>query len=69
LFRDLAAGQSFAPLHRLAAILAAEASQKQAIDAARALVAIGHSSGWDMLTGFIIGVTGAMTPAAQTRIR
>lgn len=63
LFRDLAVGQSFAPLHRLAAILASEASQEQAIDAARALAAIGHSSGWDMLAGFIIGITGELTPA------
>jgi len=69
LFRDLAVGQSFAPLHRLAVILAAAAGQAQAIDAARALAAIGHSSGWDMLAGFIIGVTGAMTSAAERRIR
>ena len=64
LFRDLAVGQSFAPLHRLAAVLAADAGQEQAIDAARALAAIGHSSGWDMLAGFIIGVTGRLTPDA-----
>ena len=64
LFRDLALGQSFAPLHRLAAILTADAGQEQAIDAARAVAAIGHSSGWDMLTGVIIGVTGELSPAA-----
>ncbi len=62
LFRDLAAGESFAPLHRLLAILAAEAGHEQAIDAARALVAIGHSSGWEMLAGFMIGITGELTP-------
>ncbi|HEX6137916.1 MAG TPA: DUF2877 domain-containing protein, partial [Casimicrobiaceae bacterium] len=58
LFRDLASGESFAPLHALAAALASDAPQKTRLDAARALVAIGHSSGWDMLAGFIVGVTG-----------
>ncbi|MEO7149990.1 MAG: DUF2877 domain-containing protein [Rhodanobacteraceae bacterium] len=71
LFRDLASGESFAPLHRLAASLRCAASDdlaiaatgdEQAIDAARALVAIGHSSGWDMLAGFVLGVTGSVTP-------
>lgn len=58
LFRDLALGKSFAPLHHLLALLASGAKREQAIDAARALVAIGHSSGWEMLAGFIIGTSG-----------
>ena len=62
LFRDLATGQSFAPLHRLTASLAEAASHNEALAAARALVAIGHSSGWEMLAGFIIGITGTLTP-------
>ncbi len=57
LFRDLASGASFAPLHRLVHALAVD-DLRRALDAARELVAIGHSSGWDMLTGFILGVTG-----------
>ena len=55
LFADLAAGCSFAPLHETADALAAGDS-KSALAAARTLAAIGHSSGWDMLAGFFIGV-------------
>ncbi len=57
LFRDLVRGQSFEPLHDLAQALAA-GLEAQAMTAARKLVTIGHSSGWDMLTGFVLGVTG-----------
>jgi len=57
LFCDLATGQSFEPLHRMADLLAA-ADHNGAIDAARDLVAIGSSSGWDMLTGFVIAAVG-----------
>ena len=53
LFSDLAAGRSFAPLHEIASALSADADAA-AVSAARTLVAIGHSSGWDMLTGFLI---------------
>jgi hypothetical protein len=55
LFSDLAAGRSFAPLHDLACALA-DGDDASALRAARALAAIGHSSGWDMLTGFLIGI-------------
>ena len=57
LFADLAAGRSFAPLHELADALAAGDSES-ALAAARTVAAIGHSSGWDMLAGFLIGVRG-----------
>ena len=67
LFGDLAMGESFAPLHELAAALAAAGNHERAIDAARALVAIGHSSGWEMLAGFFIGITGTLSPYRQTR--
>lgn len=56
LFRDLAEGQSFVSLHRLAALLAAH---EPALTAARDLVTIGHSSGWDMLAGFVSGGAGS----------
>lgn len=64
LFADLAQAQSFAPLHRLAAALAAGAP---ALPAARALAAIGHSSGRDMLAGFLVGAAGsaALTHGGQ----
>jgi hypothetical protein len=57
LFGDLARGQSFAPLHAVAEALASGDDQS-ALDAARTLTEIGHSSGWDMMTGFIIGTIG-----------
>ena len=56
LFRDLSEGQSFASLHRLAAALA---TRESALAAACDVAAIGHSSGWDMLAGFIIGAAGS----------
>ncbi|MDA8110462.1 MAG: DUF2877 domain-containing protein [Betaproteobacteria bacterium] len=59
LFQDLARGQSFAPLHEAAQALAA-GREGGALAAARALAAIGHSSGWDMLTGFLIGIGAAL---------
>ena len=54
LLADLAGGASFAPLHELADALAAgDAGAAHA--AARSLAALGHSSGWDMLAGVLIG--------------
>jgi hypothetical protein len=57
LFADLARGASFAPLHDCAAALA-RGDAAAALAAARTLARIGHSSGWDMLTGCIIGLAG-----------
>jgi len=51
------AGESFAPLHRLAAAFESGVEDDIAI-AAREMVGIGHSSGFDMLTGFVIGIAG-----------
>lgn len=59
LFADLAAGASFEPLHDLAEALAA-GDDAAALRAARELAALGHSSGWDMLTGVLIGITGEL---------
>lgn len=63
LFADMAEGYSFAALHRLAQALAEDAPAHEIITAARSLVAIGHSSGWDMLAGFITGVGGTLLDA------
>jgi hypothetical protein len=66
LLADLAAGASFAPLHALADALAAD-DDAAARAAAGALVALGHSSGWDMLTGLLVGAgvsRGTLAPAA-----
>ncbi len=56
LFGDLARGAAYAPLHDLAEAINGGAGEQLA--AARALTAIGHSSGWDMLTGFMLGAAG-----------
>ena len=54
LLADLVVGASFAPLHELADALAA-GDDDAAQAAARSLAALGHSSGWDMLAGVLIG--------------
>jgi hypothetical protein len=64
LLADLLAGQAHAPLHELACALAAAAPSATMLDAARRLTRIGHSSGWDMLAGFVGGVLGARLTAA-----
>jgi Protein of unknown function (DUF2877) len=59
LFADLAAGESFASLAALARALCA-GNHDAAIASAGALAPIGHSSGWDMLAGFVLGLTGTL---------
>jgi len=59
LFADLARGQSFAPLHALLDA-AADADPAAMLAPARRLIAIGHSSGWDMLAGMIAAATGTL---------
>lgn len=55
LLADLVAGRSWAPLHELVTALAAgESGDVQG--AARRLVALGHTSGWDMLAGVAAGL-------------
>src|SRR5262245_17832355 len=55
LLGDLADGQSYASLHDLVHGLTREAPAA-ARDAARRLVRLGHSSGWDMLAGLGAGL-------------
>jgi Protein of unknown function (DUF2877) len=59
LLADLACGASFAPLHATAEALA-RGDDELALESAGVLAALGHSSGWDMLTGLVIGVTGTL---------
>jgi Protein of unknown function (DUF2877) len=54
LLGDLLAGEGWAPLHDLAMSLAYE-DDPATLDAARRLTQLGHSSGWDLLAGFIAG--------------
>lgn len=59
LFADLARGASFAPLHECVAALTHD-DPAAALARARELARIGHSSGWDMLTGCCVGILGAL---------
>ena len=52
LLGDLADGHSYASLHDLVQGLARE-TRAEARHAGRRLVRLGHSSGWDMLAGFV----------------
>jgi hypothetical protein len=56
LFADLARGESFEPLHQL--LSATQLGIDTMLEPATRLAAIGHSSGWDMLTGMIAAATG-----------
>lgn len=58
LLGDLLEGESHAPIHDLARGLGAGSRWPDVLDAARRLTRIGHSSGWDILGGFIAGVLG-----------
>ena len=65
LLGDLLDGAGYAPLHDLATALATARPPHVALDAARRLVRIGHSSGWDMLAGFIGACLGDFTSGAS----
>lgn len=54
LLGDLLVGEAWAPLHELAAALGQE-DDAGALDAAGRLTRLGHSSGWDLLAGFVAG--------------
>jgi hypothetical protein len=54
LLDDLLDGETWQPLHALTHALA-RADRAGACDAARRLVRLGHSSGWDLLAGFLAG--------------
>jgi Protein of unknown function (DUF2877) len=58
LLGDMLHARGHAPLHDLANTLATGLFD-DALDAAARLVCLGHSSGWDILTGFLGGLLGA----------
>jgi len=58
LLSDMLTGRGHAPLHTLVSLLGSAAPLESALDAARSVTRIGHSSGWDMLVGFLAGVLG-----------
>ncbi len=59
LLGDLVGGRGWAPLHELVAALAAGA-RTPAEAAARRLVRLGHTSGWDLLAGLGAGLGGLL---------
>jgi hypothetical protein len=54
LLADLLVGEGWAPLHDLAAALA-RGDEAGALEAGGRLTGLGHSSGWDLLAGFVVG--------------
>jgi hypothetical protein len=56
LLDDLAHGRGHAALHALAAAWLDDGSPGRAADAARDLIGIGHSSGWDVLAGCLLAL-------------
>ncbi len=57
LLGDLLVGEGWAALHDLAAALARD-HESATVEAARRLTRLGHSSGWDLLAGFVAGARG-----------
>jgi len=58
LLADLADGHGYEPLHDLAEALEGGQENDHVVDALRRLVRLGHSSGWDLLAGFLVGIAG-----------
>ena len=59
LLSDMTEGHGHAPLHDLATALAAgPAAAADALAAAQRLARLGHSSGWDILTGLLAALLG-----------
>ena len=60
LLGDLARGAGYQRLHTVALDLINATPISSTASSASRLVRIGHSSGWDMLTGFLLGATGTL---------
>ncbi len=56
LLKDNALGHAPDPLYRFGIILLSNQSIDCAVSAASELIALGHSTGWDLLTGFLVGM-------------
>jgi hypothetical protein len=59
---DMARGEGPEPLHEFLGAILAGAPASHIERAARQLVAIGHSSGWDMLLGCVVGMLSTFRP-------
>src|SRR5579859_2289298 len=65
MLNDLATGQGPEPLHDLVHLLATPASPGSILAGARAVASIGHSTGWDLLTGLLAGLQWTWSAAGQ----
>jgi len=57
LLKDHAAGYAMEPMHHFAGALLEGQQTDQSLPLAAELVAVGHSTGWDLLTGVLAGMT------------
>jgi hypothetical protein len=55
--KDNSEGHALEPLHRFANSLLAGSPIDQSLPYANELAATGHSTGWDLLTGFLVGMS------------
>ena len=56
ILKDNSEGHSVEPLHLLANGLLRDERVESLIPRAERLISLGHSTGWDMLTGFLAGI-------------
>lgn len=56
LLKDNAGGHALEPLSRFGVALLTNQSEANIISAASELIKIGHSTGWSLLTGFLVGL-------------
>jgi hypothetical protein len=62
ILKDHADGHSVESLHQLANGLLLGKQVDQLIFDTKKLISLGHSTGWDMLTGFVAGMSATLTP-------
>ena len=56
LLRDLASGHAVAPLHTIIYGLLSNQNLEHIYSSVTQLIQVGHSTGWDMLTGLLVGL-------------
>lgn len=56
LLKDNAVGHALEPINRFGIALLTNQTVASAISAASDLIKVGHSTGWDLLTGFLVGM-------------
>jgi hypothetical protein len=61
LLKDHAQGHGLEPLHRFANSLLAGCPIDQCLPFVNELAGVGHSTGWDILTGFLVGMSVTLT--------